>query len=301
MMSILRNALFLAAFLVLAAPQALADEKPVRLNQESTMDFEIIGAFEGYQAVPVELPLSVYASVGKELRRAVLPAAGAAGHTLSEVITKQDDLATKITARRLAGGKNNPHTEADWVKRLGIWKKIEAAMVQRLDQVLRAANKRGETILVEHAVLSYAALAKAAQDARRRLQRRGLLNAKMVAHADHAKVRQRARATFLEVGRRDLKAKVSPSFTGRWQTKGSGWGLVTLNMPSKTKLAGTWDGGKRQRKIRGVMLKDGITARIQYAEDGNWRATKYLARVSDDGRSLMIWSKYTISVTLRRK
>ena len=302
MITILRNALFLAAFLVLATPVAHADGKAKPLDTQTTMDLEIVGALEGYQALPVGLPLSLYATEAKELRRAFLPAAGASGHTLRQVKVNQDDYTSKIAERRLVGRTNNPDVEADWVRRRKIWKKIEAAIIKRLDPIIRAANKRGETILVEHGVVTYARLVSAAKAARSRLLRHGLLDAKMQPRAPHAKITKRARDTYLKMGATDIKAKSeSKSFTGRWGKKGSSWGVVTLKMTSKTKLVGTWYGGKRNRKIRGVMLKDGITARIEYSDNGFWSTTKYKARVSKDGKSIQLWTSYLDSQTLLRR
>ncbi len=293
--------LILAACILLAAPVAFAGEKPAPLDGRATMDFEIMGAAEAYHDVAVPLPLSFYADEAKELRRAFLPAAGASGHTLREVQAKQAGLEKQITERLLEGRTNNPHTEADWRRRLKIWKKVEARIVAGLDEAVRKAAKRGDTVLVEHGVRSFATLEAEADAAFRRLQLQGLMDATGKADEAHARVAHRVRDSYAKAAARDLQAKKAPSFTGVWSRKGSSWGIVRLKMTSRTTLTGTWDGGKRGRKLQGVLLDDGITMRITYWDGGKPQPTKYKCRVAKDGMSIQLWSNWLDADTLPRR
>lgn len=294
-----------ALLILLAAPLADAWDKPKPkpkpLDTRSSMAFEMLGAYEGYELAPVPLPMRFYANAAGDLRRDFLPKAGTSGHSLRGVRAKQADLIAKIRERHLQGRSNNPHAQAAWENRLRIWKKVEQEILKRLDQAVRAAVKRDETTLVEHGVRSFATLVAEGQAAQAYLKRRGLLGAQNQADEPGASIAIRSRQAFLRVAIRDVAARAAPSFTGRWHRKDSTWGVVALKMTSQRTLTGTWDGGKRGRTLKGVLLDDGVTMRLTYWDDGKPQPTKYKARLSEDGKMLSIWWSYLDNQNLDRQ
>lgn len=296
--------LILAFSALLVGPRAWADTG-------ATMDLEILGALAGYRDLPVPIPTTFYVEQvpgrterARTLRRSLLPAAGAAGHNLGTVQTAIETLRTDLAAKGLAGRRNNPHWAADKKQRLGLWRKVEAELIRRLNGVIRAANLRGNRILGEHGVTSYRSLERTANDARARLVaggRTGLGIGDKPPTGQAGRILSGAKADALRTGGSELARSQAPSFAGRWEREGSGWGLVTLQLTSGRKLTGTWSGGKDGRRLNGTLQADGKTFLVTYTDKGRPQPTKYKFRLAGKGRTLNIWSSYLNNKSLARK